>query len=201
MKPRSPEDCPADISEKDVIEAMREIPGYLDITPADFRAVYLAAYRQAVRRIGRSVRAAAIMTRPVVSLRPEMPLAEASRLLAQHRISGAPVADAAERVVGVLSEKDFLALLGVGPGGSFMQVVALCLGGRGCPTAGGRKRTVAEAMSAPAVTVGEAATLSEMAALMAAKGINRLPVVDGAGRLVGIVTRSALVGATCALEA
>jgi CBS domain-containing protein len=201
MTPTTPEACPTDISEKDVIEAMREIPGYLDITPADFRAVYLAAYRQAVKRLGMSVRAAGIMTRPVVSLKPEMPLAEAARILARHRISGAPVVDAAGRVAGVLSEKDFLALLGFGRGESFMQVVALCLGGQGCPAAGGRQRTVAEAMSAPAVTVGEAATLAEMAALMAAKGVNRLPVVDDRGGLVGIVTRAALVGAACALEA
>lgn len=195
------EGCPTDISDEDIVQAMREIPGYLDITPNDFRAVYLAAWRLAVKRLGMSVRAAAVMTRPVVSLRPEMPLAEAAGVLARRRISGAPVVEAAGRVVGVLSEKDFLALLGFGREGGFMQVVAQCLGGRGCPAAGGRKRTVAEAMSAPAITVPETATLSEMAGLMAARGINRLPVVDAQGGLVGIVTRAALVGAACALEA
>lgn len=195
-----PESCPTDISDQDVLEAMKSISGYLDITPADFRTIYLAAYRLALKRLEQSVRAAAIMTQPVISLRADATLAEAAAVLAEHRISGAPVIDDEGRVLGVVSEKDFLTLMGAPRGETFMRIVALCLGGRGCPATPGRKRTVAEVMSAPALTIGENATLSEISALMTRKGINRLPVVDGKGRLAGIITRGSLITATCALD-
>jgi CBS-domain-containing membrane protein len=196
----TPDGCPTDISDKDVLEAMKSIPGYLDITPADFRTVYLAAYRHAVKRLQQTVRAREIMTAPVFSLRAEAPLAEAAAFLGEHRISGAPVVDGAGRVLGVISEKDFLALMGAKRTDTFMRVVALCLSGKGCPAAGGRKQTVSDVMSAPAVTIGEDASLSEISALLARKGINRLPVLDASGRLAGIVTRASLITATCALE-
>jgi CBS domain-containing protein len=195
----TPEDCPADISEKDILEAMRSIPGYLDITPADFRTVYLLAYRLALKRLRQSLRARQIMTRPVFSLRPEDPLAQAARLLAEQRISGAPVVDGDGRVAGVISEKDFLAVMGARRTDTFMAVVALCLSGKGCPAAPGRHLSVADVMSAPAVTIGEDATLAEISTRMTQKRINRLPVTDAEGRLTGIVTRASLIAATCAL--
>jgi CBS-domain-containing membrane protein len=47
---------PVDISDDDIYEAMKDISGYLDITPGDFKEVYLKAYRHAVLRLTRSVR-------------------------------------------------------------------------------------------------------------------------------------------------
>ena len=44
--------CPIDMSDEDILEAMRSIPGYLDITPSDFKEIYLSAYRFAVRASG-----------------------------------------------------------------------------------------------------------------------------------------------------
>lgn len=196
----TPDTCPADISEQDVIDAMKGIPGYIDITPGDFRTIYLSAYRKALERLKRSVRARDIMTRGVIAVRADAPLAEVAATLGRHRISGAPVLDTQGRVAGVISEKDFLPLMGAERGGSFMTVVAGCLKGEKSPAVGAREQTASELMSAPAVTVFEEATLQEISALMAQKGINRLPVTDAAGRLVGIVTRAALVLSSCAAD-
>ena len=33
--------CPINISDEDIFEAMKEIRGYLDITPGDFKEIYL----------------------------------------------------------------------------------------------------------------------------------------------------------------
>jgi CBS-domain-containing membrane protein len=199
--PVTPDACPADISDQDVLEAMKQIPGYIDITPADFRAIYVSAYHHALERMRNSVRAQDIMTRGVVAVRADTPLAEVAAVLGRHRISGAPVVDAQGRVAGVISEKDFLPLMGAARGDSFMAVVAGCLKGKGCPAISARRQTAAELMSAPAVTVSEEATVSEISALMARKGINRLPVTDPAGRLVGIVTRASVVLSACAAPA
>ena len=54
--------CP-DISDSDIYEAMKEIPGYLDITPSDLKEIYRHAFRHALERVSRPVKAATIMTR------------------------------------------------------------------------------------------------------------------------------------------
>ncbi len=43
--------APVDISEHDVVEAMKRIPGYIDITPGDFKEVYQTAYSLAIKRL------------------------------------------------------------------------------------------------------------------------------------------------------
>lgn len=51
-------DCTATLlSDADVIAAMREIPGYLDISPGDFREVFQVAYVHALKRVRDSIRA------------------------------------------------------------------------------------------------------------------------------------------------
>jgi predicted transcriptional regulator len=55
--------------------------------------------------------------------------------------------------------------------------------------------TVAELMSAPPVTIREDQSLAEAATRMYQHGVKRLPVVDQAGVLVGIVTRGDLLKA------
>jgi len=42
---------PVDISEKDVVAAMKNISGYIDITPGDFREVHQSAYTLAIQRL------------------------------------------------------------------------------------------------------------------------------------------------------
>ena len=121
---------PLDISEHDIVEAMKSIPGYIDITPGDFREVYQRAYMLAVTRLLTSLNAAKIMSRKVVVLGQETALVQAASLLAEKKISGAPVVDCDGRVVGVVSEKDFLKEMGFGENPSFMQIATHCLGNK-----------------------------------------------------------------------
>ena len=58
--------APMDLSEEDVLKAMKDIPGYLDITPGDFKEIYSFAYRHAVERQIHSTRAKDAMTEEVV---------------------------------------------------------------------------------------------------------------------------------------
>ncbi len=192
--------CRAPISDADILEAMKKIPGYIDITPADFQIVYQAAFETASRRLRQSLRVGDIMTREVISIEPTASIATAARLLSGRKFSGAPVVDETRQVVGVISEKDFPVIMGLAPGDSFMAVVATCLGGKACPAIPARKQTVAELMSAPAVTCTADATVYELSALMTRKSINRVPVVDEEMRITGIVTRSAVVSAFCAID-
>lgn len=186
-----------DISESDVIAAMKAIQGYIDISPGDFREVFQVAYNHALQRIKDSIKARDIMTQPAHCVGLDMDLIQAATFLADKRFSGAPVIDFGGRIVGVLSEKDFLAKMGLGQPTSFMQIVAHCLNNRGCMATSLRNHSVREIMTEPAITAGPEMTMGAISALFVDKRINRLPIVDPEGRPVGIVTRTDLVQSYC----
>ena len=137
-----------------------------------------------------------VMTREVVTVQPETPLKDVAGLLVDRRISGVLVLDTDCAVVGVVSEADLL-IKGQGADSIRHRRMARFFG----DSSESRRQlaklvavTAGEAMTAPAVTIGSDRPVAEAAALMIARKVNRLPVVDG-GRLVGIVTRADLVRA------
>ncbi len=135
-----------------------------------------------------------IMTTPVVTVRPETPLKEVARLLVERRISGVPVVDADGRVLGVVSEADFL-VREAGEARSPRHLLWWFVAPRETvQSARLRSTTAGGAMTSPAITIGPDRPLSEAAALMARSKVNRLPVVE-AGQLVGIVSRADIVRA------
>ncbi|MFH8801961.1 CBS domain-containing protein [Streptomyces sp. NPDC017936] len=140
-------------------------------------------------------RTGALMVDEVVTVRSDTPFKEVVRLLEEHRVSGVPVIDGNRRVLGVVSESDLVPRQTRVPWSAGLR--ARCrraLGGRVRHAAGGgRARTASGLMSRPAVTVTADATVSEAARLMTEHGVDRLPVVDGEERLVGIVTRRDLL--------
>jgi CBS domain-containing protein len=136
------------------------------------------------------------MTQSVISVRPETPLKEVARLLVDNRISGVPVVDAAGAVLGVVSEADFLTKQ-LGSEAVTHARFARILGESRATRAQLVKLgavTAGEAMTAPAVIVAPGRPISEAAAIMHARDVNRLPVVDD-GQLVGMITRADLVRA------
>jgi CBS domain-containing protein len=133
-----------------------------------------------------------LMTRDVVTVTPGTTLKEVARVLTRHGISGVPVVDSGGAVVGVVSEADVL-MKERGPEGRPVGRFTWFTDGRD-PAADAKvaARTAAEAMTAPALTIGPERPASAAARLMIERGINRLPVVKD-GVLVGIVTRADLV--------
>jgi len=136
------------------------------------------------------------MTRSVVTVPLIAPLREVARLLMDNRISGVPVVDVDGTVLGVVSEADLL-VKEQGPGAIQHRPLARFLG----ESKESRARlvklgaiTAHEAMTSPAVTISSGRPIHEAAAMMTARRINRLPVVDD-GRLVGIISRADLVRA------
>ncbi|MEJ5330848.1 MAG: CBS domain-containing protein [Desulfobaccales bacterium] len=183
---------PPELSDADIYEAMKEIPGYLDITPGSFKEVYRLAFRLARKRLFEEVTAAHLMTREVIAVRPETPVEEVAQAMGRAGISGVPVVDGENRVVGVISERDFLQRMGAKEG-NFMSLVALCLKTRGCVAVPIKEKRAADLMSAPAVTVAPDTPLREILQLFDTRHINRVPVADAAGRLQGIITRGDLI--------
>jgi len=133
-----------------------------------------------------------LMTTDVITVTPETSLRDAARVLEENEISGVPVVDEGEAVVGVLSEADVVVKAsGEVPG---TRLLGWLLESDMGLEEKIRAHTVGDAMSAPAITIRRDRPIHEAAKVMAAEGVNRLPVVDG-GRLVGIVTRADVVRA------
>jgi CBS domain-containing membrane protein len=195
-KPESAPTPGIDIKDEDILEAMRAIPGYLDITPADFKEVYRLAFQHALERLRRGVTAAEIMTTDVVAVRPDTPVSEVAAAMGRRGVSGVPVVDAENKVVGVISEKDFLAHLGVKEPLNFMSLVASCLKTKGCGGLPIKQALARDIMTSPAVTVAPDTPVRDIAALLTQQRINRVPVTDPARRLLGLLSRGDIVKAT-----
>jgi CBS domain-containing membrane protein len=185
-----------DLKDEDIYEAMQGIPGYLDITPGDFKELYNLAYRHALERLSRAVTAAEIMTTDMVTVKPDTPVAEVAAAMGRWGVSGVPVVDAEKKVVGVISEKDFLSRMGDKDAKNFMSLVANCLTTKGCVALPIKAALAQDIMSSPAVTVGPDTPVKEIARLFTQKGINRVAVTDPTGRLLGLVSRGDIVKAT-----
>ena len=185
-----------EISDNDIYEAMKDIQGYLDITPADLKEIYKFAYRHALQRISQAVRAHDIMTTQVFSVNRTTPVMEVAELMAEKTVSGIPVLEEDGKVAGIISEKDFLSHMGSRDKTHFMAVVAECLKGKGCVAMPIRSQKAEDIMTSPAVTVKEDTSVIEIANLFTEKNINRVPVINEEGRLKGIVSRADIVRAS-----
>ena len=191
--------CPVDMSDEDILDAMKSIPGYLDITPGDFKEIFRYAYRHAIERIAKSLVAKDVITEKLISVTPDTSLKETSARMAAHGISGVPVIDERNSVVGVISEKDFLFHMGEKKTRSTMEVITQCLSSKGCVAVSMHTGFAKDIMTSPALTVFDDTPVFEIASIFAEKNINRVPVLDQNGHLVGIVARADIFRTTCAL--
>ncbi len=140
-----------------------------------------------------------VMTTNIVSVSPETPVREIARTLLEHKISAAPVVDAAGMVIGMVSEGDligrseierearrdwWLALLAEGEqlNPEFLAHLQRNHG------------TARDVMSTPVIRVTEQTEAAEIAALLSQYRVKRVPVVRD-GKVVGIVSRADLLRA------
>jgi CBS-domain-containing membrane protein len=134
-----------------------------------------------------------VMTRNVIAIRELASVRDVVLLMREHHVSALPVVDGNRRVIGVVSESDlFLKRVGAlhhGPRALLRRRL------RQMERAKAVGVTAAGLMSAPAITIQAGRSLTEAATRMYQRGIKRLPVVDDAGLLVGIVTRDDLLKA------
>jgi CBS domain-containing protein len=134
-----------------------------------------------------------LMTTPALSIGPEASLKEVARIFVEHGITGLPVCDARNNVVGVVSAGDIL-YKEHGPLDDAARRRLRWRRGGDAAAMKSKALVVREAMTSPPVTISPWSSASEAARSMTEHGVNRLPVVKG-DTLVGIVTRSDLVRA------
>ncbi len=132
-----------------------------------------------------------VMTASVVTVTEETPFAEIADTMAEHRISGVPVLDAAGHVTGIVTEADLLHKQEYKDGDHRSRLARLRR-----PTEARTKAAAVDArglMSAPVVSVAPHTTIAQAARLLNAHGYKAMPVLDEDGGLAGIVARRDLL--------
>jgi CBS domain-containing protein len=131
-----------------------------------------------------------LMTHNVVTARPDTAFKDIVDTMATERVSALPVVDADGLVVGIVSEADLMHKLERPDHGATARLISRQ---RREATAKAAADVAADLMTAPAVTIAPDASAGAGARLMHQHQVKRLPVVDGDGRLVGIVSRRDLL--------
>jgi len=130
-----------------------------------------------------------VMTSRVIWVKQDAPFKEMAARLRENRVSAFPVLDDEGKVIGVVSEADLLTkeALDGGYGGMPGMITGLL---RHNEQWKARGITAADLMTHPAVTVGPGDSIEKATKLMYTRKVSRLPVVDGDGRLTGIISRA-----------
>jgi len=181
-------------SDDDLRAALREMKSYVDVTEDDLRKIYEIALDHARERAASGVLVQDLMVKDVVTIKRGADLHEAARVLSEHRISGMPVVDDDNRVIGVISEADLLVLAGLRKEHTFKDVLRNILG-EPIPTRSKTGSKVENVMSFPPITSKADDTVGDVAQILDERRIKRLPVVDNDGRLLGIISRADIVRA------
>ncbi len=135
-----------------------------------------------------------VMTRPVVTIPADATVFQAADILLGSRISAAPVVDADDRLVGIVSEADLMNRpeLGTVPARSWLQRLLADEAVLAREYMRSHSHRVADVMTKHVVTAEERTELEQIAALMAKHRIKRIPIVRD-GKVVGIVSRANLL--------
>jgi CBS domain-containing protein len=149
------------------------------------------AHRGGPRHSRWARRVSDVMTTSVVTVDRITPYQDIDRLLAEHKISGVPVLKMGRHVVGVVSESDLLAAEDKSVRQARLEAESPRRWRLRQPPRTGL--TAGTLMTAPAITIGPDTTIPGAARLMNTHRVRRLPVVDGDGKLVGIVSRRDLL--------
>jgi CBS domain-containing membrane protein len=181
------------ISDEDLRAALKEMKTYMDITEDDLKKIYTIALRHAEQRIARRIFVRDVMTRNVIKVKEDADLNEVTTLLSENRISGLPVVNGEDRVIGMITEADVLSMAGLKQGHAFKDVIRHLLGE---PLPGTkRSKRLRDVMTSPAITTGPEADIREIALILDEKRIKRLPVVDEQEKLIGVISRADIVRA------
>jgi CBS domain-containing protein len=141
-----------------------------------------------------------VMTTEVVTVSPETTVQDLAKILSEKGISGTPVVDADQRLVGIVSEGDLLHRAETGTERRVQRRRSWWLESIAAEQEMARDyvkahgRTVADIMTREVITAEETTDLADLAMLLETRRVKRVPVVSG-GKLVGIVSRANLVRA------
>jgi predicted transcriptional regulator len=140
----------------------------------------------------RAVKVSEVMTHEVTSIGPEAALKEAAMLMVNAGVSGLPVVDDKRRVIGIITEADFVSAEAERAWGRQRKRLLANVFGEAKAIAASN---VGDVMSKSLHTIDRDNSVTEAARRMTDLGVKRLPVVTPDGTLDGIVSRADVMGA------
>lgn len=166
----------------------------LDVSRDDLESIFLQTEMYAYRRRFGVIVCADIMSKDTVTLVFASELEEAWQLMRKHKIAALPVLNRARRVIGIVTQSDFMEQLDPDEfktlGERMRRLVRRTLG-----IYSDKPEVVGQIMTQDVKTVRDSTPIIELVPLMADSGLHHMPVVDHEDRFLGIVTQSDLVAA------
>ena len=181
-------------TQADLDVALRRYGQVLDVSPDELEAIFLQTEAAAYQRRFGVVRCADAMSRHALTVEFGTLLAQAWQLMQAHQLHALPVLNRARRVIGIVTQGDFLRHAQgdeqVRLGARLGQLL------RPSGTSHGEKpEVVGQIMSTAVQTVAASAPVVQLVPLMANSGLHHLPVVDDEQRCVGMLTQSDVLAA------
>jgi CBS domain-containing membrane protein len=188
------DDQPRRFTGADIDAALREFNQVIDVSRSDLETLLSQAEAVAYRRRLGALLCAQVMSRDVVSIQFGSSLTEAWALMRQHRVKALPVVDKARRIVGIVTQSDFLRHANldstIGLGERLRDFVRPS--GR---SSSDRPEVVGQIMTRSVRVASADRFVVDLVPLFSQHGHHHIPIVDADKRLVGIITQSDLVRA------
>lgn len=182
------------VNAEDLDAVLRRYDQVLDVSRDDLDSLLQQAEIHAYQRRFGEITCADIMSRDVIAVQYGTPLAEAWLLLRRHDIRTLPVLDPARRVIGMVSDVDFMKSPELDTYDGFEERFRGLI--RRLTTVHvDRPEVVGQIMPRTIRTVTESTHIAELVPLMADAGLRHVPIVDASRRLSGIISQSDLIAA------
>ena len=166
----------------------------LDVSRDDLKALLEDTQLQAYQRKLANLRCGDIMSRELVTVVRDTPLAQAWALFREHRIKALPVVGPTGHIVGIVTPADFIRTVEPESGDSFDVRLREASGWARGP-AGDRPQIVGQIMTRQVRVASVNRHLAELIPLFGSTGHHHIPVIGEGDRLVGIITQSDVVAA------
>jgi len=181
-------------TQEDLDHVLQQYNQVLDVSRDDLESLIRQTEMHAYRRRLGEITCADIMSRDVVSVEYGSSLEDAWALLLKHRIKALPVINTARRLIGIVTQTDFMrqADLQVYPG--FDQKLKQFIR-RTTSTHSDKPEVVGQIMTSTVKSAAHDMHIVELVQPLSELGIHHIPIVDDENRLVGMVTQSDMVAA------
>jgi CBS domain-containing protein len=143
--------------------------------------------------MGREMHVQDVMTKDVLSIKKYETTVRVASILSEKNISGLPVVDNDNKVVGIVTQADILSIVGVSKDHTLKDLLKYMLGEKLPERRMGD--IVGDVMTTPVATIRAEANIAEAVQQMEEKKIRRLCVVDNKNRLIGLITRADILRA------
>ena len=178
---------------EDLLSALNSFDTVIDISEQDLERLYHQAQLHAYQRKSGEIRCSDIMSRDLITVKPDTAVATAWQLLRKHKISMLPVVNDEQHLLGVIATVDFLKNLKVPHyWGLLRHVNQLLLRNKHSSQ---YKRNVADIMVSKLTVAHEHEHIAALVPVLSDQGLHHIPVLNDQQQLVGVITQSDLIAA------